>query len=438
MKEVSLTWVVAGLGAAGLFWGQVRGFLAYLRSVFIVSAEITGWNGPNILIQYCWDNYHVSKFGTPRLTTENLYIRPKEQYGQVALEAKGIEMVFWKGLLPLFISTREKPSDNIGPGQSEINKDRILTATYLRGTFNIRKVMALAAASYNDKKSSAATSRYCVIRQFGYTRDGMGGPMRERGEAVVDIHRAALKPLGWRLDEVGAPTQDLPFSNLVYPEEIASFIPILRNWGKSRAWCREHGIPWRMGVLLHGPAGTGKTSFVRAIAQDLDLPLYLPDISGLNNKEMVSMWQNALTDAPSVVLIEDLDRLFEGGENKMNTAFSKASLTMDCLLNCVSGVEPSDGILTFVTANDTTKIDPALGFPTGTQSTSRPGRLDFAFYFGPLSEAGRMKIAQRILAGHPEELHRQFVLAGDGETGAQFTKRCTDTALDSHWKIKEA
>ena len=38
-------------------------------------------------------------------------------------------------------------------------------------------------------------------------------------------------------------------------------------------------------------------------------------------------------------------------------------LTFDCLLNCLDGVERSDGIFTIISTNDVSKVDPALGQP---------------------------------------------------------------------------
>ena len=37
----------------------------------------------------------------------------------------------------------------------------------------------------------------------------------------------------------------------------------------SRAWYMDRGIPYRRGYLLHGAPGSGKTSFITALAGEL-------------------------------------------------------------------------------------------------------------------------------------------------------------------------
>jgi SpoVK/Ycf46/Vps4 family AAA+-type ATPase len=107
-------------------------------------------------------------------------------------------------------------------------------------------------------------------------------------------------------------------------------------------------------------------------------------------------------------------------------------LTLDCLLNCISGVQPSNGVLVLVTANDFTKLDPALGVRDHTGKSTRPGRLDACVHIGNLTKEGRYKIAKRILSDVPELVDRT-VIEGEGETGAQFESRCSKLALDKYW-----
>jgi chaperone BCS1 len=70
------------------------------------------------------------------------------------------------------------------------------------------------------------------------------------------------------------------------------------------------GIPYRRGYLLHGPPGSGKTSFVQALAGALGYDICLLNLSerGLADDKLIHL----LTSAPerSFVLIEDVDAAF--------------------------------------------------------------------------------------------------------------------------------
>ncbi|KAF1919368.1 hypothetical protein BDU57DRAFT_512427 [Ampelomyces quisqualis] len=65
------------------------------------------------------------------------------------------------------------------------------------------------------------------------------------------------------------------------------------------------GMPFRRGWLLHGPAGTGKTSVSKAIASHFDVPLILITLKGMSDKDLI----DAFNRVPyrSVILLEDID-----------------------------------------------------------------------------------------------------------------------------------
>ena len=70
------------------------------------------------------------------------------------------------------------------------------------------------------------------------------------------------------------------------------------------------GVPWRRGYLLHGPPGSGKTSFIQALAGSLGYDIYLMNLSlrGLADDKLTLL----LSQAPprSIILIEDVDAAF--------------------------------------------------------------------------------------------------------------------------------
>ena len=53
----------------------------------------------------------------------------------------------------------------------------------------------------------------------------------------------------------------------------------LGEWRGSKEWYRQRGIPYRRGYLLHGPPGSGKTSFIMALAGHLDCSLCMLSLS---------------------------------------------------------------------------------------------------------------------------------------------------------------
>jgi len=74
-------------------------------------------------------------------------------------------------------------------------------------------------------------------------------------------------------------------------------------------------VPYRRGYLLHGPPGTGKTSFTQAIAGELKLNICYLNLSGGTMDD--DGLNRALNDAPShsIILLEDIDGIFTGRES---------------------------------------------------------------------------------------------------------------------------
>ena len=223
--------------------------------------------------------------------------------------------------------------------------------------------------------------------------------------------------------------------------------------------------------MLYGSPGTGKTALARAFAEDLNMPIYVYNLAEMGNHELMKAWSEMQMNVPCIALIEDIDNVFHGRENvsrKYSGMFgmmagpSKRSdedngkdrdrgmftppLTFDCLLNCLDGVERSDGIFTIVTTNDTTKVDPALGLPRklpdGTTEfiSTRPGRIDKAVELGYMDNADKKLMARRILGGYEKECFDMLEFVDKfpdlQETPAQFQERCAQIALKCFWKEK--
>lgn len=84
----------------------------------------------------------------------------------------------------------------------------------------------------------------------------------------------------------------------------------IKEFQESGEWYYNKGVPYRRGYLLFGPPGTGKTSFVQAIAGAMKLNLcYLNLSSGETDDDGLN---RLLQEAPehSILLLEDIDAMF--------------------------------------------------------------------------------------------------------------------------------
>ncbi|HZY84254.1 MAG TPA: AAA family ATPase, partial [Gemmataceae bacterium] len=207
----------------------------------------------------------------------------------------------------------------------------------------------------------------------------------------------------------------------------------------------------------------------RAFAEELDMPIFVYNLSEMSNFELMKAWSEMQANVPCVALIEDVDNVFHGRENVVKSRLgsllmprkkkdkgndeddegrSLGMVSFDCLLNCLDGVERSDGVFTIVTTNDVSKVDPALGqprvLPDGTADfiSTRPGRIDKAIELTYMEDGDKRRMARRIL-GEYEEEYRAVLDFIDRfpelpETPAQFQERCAQLALARFWEDQQA
>ncbi|XP_014360330.2 mitochondrial chaperone BCS1 [Papilio machaon] len=141
-------------------------------------------------------------------------------------------------------------------------------------------------------------------------------------------------------------------------------------------WYTERGIPYRRGYLLYGPPGCGKSSFIMALAGELEYNICVLNLSerGLTDDRL----NHLLSVAPqqSIILLEDIDAAFVSREDTPSQKGAYEGLnrvTFSGLLNCLDGVASTEARIVFMTTNYLERLDPAL---------VRPGRVDLKEYVG--------------------------------------------------------
>ncbi len=294
-----------------------------------------------------------------------------------------------------------------------------------------------------ENEEAAKTSRFRIINIIGGEKgvwaSGKGRSSSDRGdgdelekaipsstrEPDLDVDKILL----YRREDLSGSNDTNPFQNLPYDDDVMKTVEDLRHWYSMGPWYVERGIPWRRGVLLSGPPGTGKSTLTQATAELLKIPLYMFHLSTLSNQEFINNWQNMQT--PCCAVFEDFDTTFDGRE----PTTEHKSLTFDCVLNQISGVQNRSGILLFVTTNCVEKIDSALGKFSGLSTgdldievSTRPGRLDVAVHIGPLAEKNKRVLATKTLRDWPDLIEKAVSTPGDF-TPPQFEEICVQLAM---------
>ncbi|XP_006460332.1 hypothetical protein AGABI2DRAFT_192071 [Agaricus bisporus var. bisporus H97] len=129
---------------------------------------------------------------------------------------------------------------------------------------------------------------------------------------------------------------------------------------------KKLAVPWKRGLIMHGPPGNGKTISVKAIMKSCNdngfIPLYVKSFQSWKGEEgaMADVFDQARQLSPSCLILEDLDSLI----NDRNRSY---------FLNQLDGLESNHGLLIIGTTNHFDRLDPGL--------SSRPSRFDRKYLF---------------------------------------------------------
>ncbi|KAJ7047014.1 BCS1 N terminal-domain-containing protein [Mycena alexandri] len=205
-------------------------------------------------------------------------------------------------------------------------------------------------------------------------------------EGKLVIHTAW--GIEWR--PFGKPRRKRPLQSVVLEPNMAETIEAdIKSFLARRQWYADRGIPYRRGYLLHGPPGSGKTSFIQALAGSLSYDICLLNLSerGLADDKL----NHLLSNAPerSFVLIEDVDAAFN---KRVQTGADgyQSSVTFSGFLNAIDGVASGEERIIFMTTNHVEHLDPAL---------IRPGRVDLSVLVDNASPLQARTLFERFYGG---------------------------------------
>ena len=176
-------------------------------------------------------------------------------------------------------------------------------------------------------------------------------------------------------EKFGEPRRKRPLDSIILDEGVKErILADVEDFLSSSKWYYDRGIPYRRGYLLHGPPGSGKSSFIQGLAGELDYNIAMLNLSehGLTDDRL----NHLLTVIPrrTLILLEDADAAFSNRRTQTDAdGYRGANVTFSGLLNALDGVASAEERILFLTTNHVERLDEAL---------IRPGRVDMTVRFG--------------------------------------------------------
>ncbi|KAF2860290.1 P-loop containing nucleoside triphosphate hydrolase protein [Piedraia hortae CBS 480.64] len=254
--------------------------------------------------------------------------------------------------------------------------------------------------------------RFTTLYRHRFVLDDMFREAHLRASRVVEgkmVVYTSTSAMGWAVD--GPPMPRKPFDSVVLARNKAEFIlNDVKGFLSERQLYLNRGIRYTRGYLLHGPPGTGKTSYVEALAGALEYNIAMLSLSqrGLTDDRLKLLLRNLPAD--TIVLLEDADAAFNNRRQADGDGYAGANVTFSGLLNALDGVGVGEGRIVFMTTNFIDRLDPGL---------VRPGRVDKVIELGNVDTDQAARLWERYY-GEKDV---------DGKMKDEFVQRLADLDL---------
>ncbi|KAL8710881.1 MAG: hypothetical protein Q9220_004685 [cf. Caloplaca sp. 1 TL-2023] len=225
----------------------------------------------------------------------------------------------------------------------------------------------------------------------------------EASKWTLELHQEIwiFDQLSWsKSHELWQSAQDADWDDVILDEEMKTSVrDDVEGFFREREEYKRFAIPWKRGIIFHGPPGNGKTISIRAIMKTLAslsvASLYVKSFTTFNPEYGIRrVFQKARATAPCLLIFEDVDSLV-------------TPQTRSYFLNEVDGLEKNEGVLMLGSTNHLELLDPGI--------SRRPSRFDRKYLFPLPSTEQRTSYCgfwRRKIAGRNAEIEFPLRLCG--------------------------
>ncbi|XP_055014108.1 transitional endoplasmic reticulum ATPase-like [Boleophthalmus pectinirostris] len=189
------------------------------------------------------------------------------------------------------------------------------------------------------------------------------------------------------------------------------------------------GVKPPRGILLYGPAGTGKTLVARAVANEtgaffflINGPEIMSKLAGESESNLRKAFEEAENNAPAIIFIDELDAI---APKREKTHGEVERRIVSQLLTLMDGLKQRAHVVVMAATNRPNSIDPAL---------RRFGRFDREIDIGIPDSTGRLEILQihtkNMKLAEDVDLER-VATETHGHVGADLAALCSEAALQA-------
>lgn len=425
---------LAIFGIVASFWQQTRNFILKIFRVF--------WKQRLLTYDFAYQFYKELAANSIVLDFDDYLISQIDYFSMehkknlpILLKLTHFEIFLYKNYIPIFIFGNNDGTYKIQYLKFTFNFEKFLSnvvkITYKeiskqpfndvsQGRFWIEEKKGKSLKSFKKEDEEKNSSKLAYSTSPISSDNNNGGFILEPWRIIGDKMN---KTIGINVKDVVISIPESKKNKYRFSETGKYVLSQVEEWLNARNWYEERNINWRRGILLNGKPGNGKSSLILEIAKKVGIPLYVFDLSSMDNSE----FDNALDDlcnSSAIILFEDFDNVFEGRKNITKTQ-NFGGLNFDYFINKLSGVNSIKNKFIFITTNYIDKIDSAV---------LRPGRIDEKIELPSLNKDEKFDMAKIMLN---EALLINKVMENSEElTTAEFENKCIQLALNNFWNNK--